>query len=259
MKEKVTVVVVRFSIPVLFLLITVVYAFFTLQAPANKLDVLNEMTGNLGEKKGDPERIYNLFPEIWAHNKEIAFLESRVELAQRDSAGLTINLGDSLLCLELNGICLHAAIITKSSTSRFFSSLDPETYLQVFSKPLLINDQQATLAKEPIVTRIAPKDTAEAAQTPPAADTVPDRPLFVKLVADNGFVIFLCDEALIGSRPEKRYFRNHRVNTVLKNLSTALRFEVPEYMPEIRIYISREDVLSVFRGLPFDASLALKL
>ncbi|MBN1340613.1 MAG: hypothetical protein JXA03_14890 [Bacteroidales bacterium] len=259
MKENTIKSMIRYLIPSVILLITALYMVFTLQAPFAKIRQLTHTDDALKEEIPNPARVYNSVPGIFHLNREKAFMEAKIKIAQKDSAGLIIDISDSLACLGLSGICLHESRIVDFSVSRIFQSLDRESYLEIFSTPFHILKQEATLAKEPIVVRVAPKDTAEAAQTPPVADTVPDKPLFVKLTTENGTIVYLCDAGLRGAGAEKRYFRKEKAKTVWNYLGSALRFKIPEYLPSVRICLPREDVLSIYRGLPFDAYLTLNL
>ena len=93
--------------------------------------------------------------------KDKVFLQSRIVMAETDSIYLSCNLTDSSANLEISGVVVHKAKMSKVSTSKILLGADENTTLSILATPLMISNSIATIKKEPVMIKVAPKDTSE--------------------------------------------------------------------------------------------------
>jgi hypothetical protein len=79
---------------------------------------------------------------------------NRIELAQDDSIGLTINLQDSVVTLDLKGIELRTCPVYTYRLSPSLSNMKQHSKFQSFYTSILtLERQQATIPKAPVILR----------------------------------------------------------------------------------------------------------
>jgi hypothetical protein len=200
------------------------------------------------------------FQETSSLVRQKAYLESRIVMAGSDSIGLAVDLRDSILSLEINGIMLHRAKIKDFKVEKFFFSLHHKTYMDLFSKSLIVEQEHGTIVKEPIFVQKAPRDTSEAANYFFLPDTVQSRAVFVTFSLNQGIRLCL-EEDTKGSLLKKcrRFSHLAGISTRLtgKNIYAILRFKVPVYEPAITISLTGKDITSIYRALPGKAMVAI--
>jgi hypothetical protein len=247
---------------VVFLIIILFYLGFSLVAPIRKLNQLNGAgTDPQQEIPAAYSRLYE-HPEFFSMNKNKAFRESRLIMSESDSIGLAVNLPDSTISVEIKGIILHAAKIESYKVGRLFRALENQTYLNLFSSPLRIELHNATIAKEPVIIKKAPKDTIEAAKALVLPDTMQKKPAFIVFTLNNGFRLFIEQEKTGSFKAAKKriLFRaGNQLKQAGENFLYMLRFQIPPYNPVIRIHIARDDAVAIYRALPENALVTIKI
>lgn len=184
--------------------------------------------------------------------KKHSFFQSRLRMAKSDSIGLTINLLDSLASLELNGVVIHKTKIKRSSVCNLFNLANTYAVNSMFSIPFNISNDFSTIRKEPLMIKMAPKDTSEY-----QPDIIPDtsgfEPVNYILEMDNGIRIFIFQEKF-DKKSEKRaqllFDFNYRVRTTLLALKDMAGFQVPDYRMYIKIWIPKADAKIIYRAMP---------
>ena len=190
------------------------------------------------------------------------YLQSKVKLIDYDSICLSINLTDSILNLELQGVVIHQVSIKKIKFSRLFKKLAPEIKYQYLSSPFTIIDYYSTIPKVPIVVKHAPRDTTEANQI----NSVPEIPkedyVHYTLKFDKQLVLIF-DQF---EKPEHRHFfislsaRLGKKWRFFKKIVVAgVQFQIPDYELWMKIEIPSSDAKTIFRALPENAPMTLKL
>ena len=236
------------------------YMTASLIAPVHRLRQLNH--GNMIE--ADPESgsevVIPEFQETSSLVRQKAYLESRIVMAGSDSIGMVVDLRDSILSLEINGITIHRAKITDFRVEKFFFALNNKTYTDLFSKPLIVEQEHATIVKEPILVQKAPRDTSEAANYLFLPDTILSKAAFVTFHLGQGVRLSL-QENTKGSFMKKcrKFFHltGIRIHQTCKNIYAILRFKVPGYEPAITISLPGMDITSIYRALPGKAMVAV--
>jgi hypothetical protein len=241
------------------LVILVYYSIMSALAPARKLDEIKtgiesqQTSGtNIDERFYSDSAYLNLL-------KEKAFLQARISMAETDSIYMTLNIADSMANLEISGVAVHSAKITEMKISRILRMGNEYLISTLFSSPMSIVRDFATIKKEPLMIKMAPKDTSEF-----KPDIIPDtsdyEPVNYILEMDNGVRLFVYQDADTITRDKSQLFffdLNDRFkNTWISLKSTAL-FKVPEYHPFIKIRLPKADAKILYRALPRQGQIAV--
>jgi len=184
--------------------------------------------------------------------KEKAFIQSRIAMAEADSIGLTLNLKDSLAMLEINGVVVHKVRISYMRICKAFNKANSFAVATMLSKPLGILSDTSTIKKVPLQIKIAPKDTSEF-----IPDAIPDtsafEPVNYILEMNNGIRIFVYQEELGKSEDVYSQFLfdvADRKNNTLAAFKRMMNFEVPEYRLYIKIRLPKKDAKIIYRAIP---------
>lgn len=211
---------------------------------------------------------FNSFDSAYYHDslkdfvKEKAYKEALLALSENDSIQLVINLSDSTVQLSIKGIAIHTTKIYEFSKDKFFEKLPIDQECKLFSQPLKIQSSYSTIEKEPIVVREAPKDSLEAALNAWEPDTLMQVPSFALFTVENNFQIILeqIENESIYDKIKKIGFYNHlRILKFKSSAKNFFTFKKQEYYPEIIIKMPVDDLRAVYRALPSNAHLVLKL
>ena len=202
------------------------------------------------EKTSIDERFFtdSTFVEI---QKEKAFIQSRIAMAETDSIGLTLNLKDSLALLEINGVVVHKTKISFMRICKAFNKANSYAVASMLSSPLNIIKDTATIKKVPLTVKMAPKDTSE--YVPFVPDTSVNDPVNYIFEMNKGIRIFVYQQEQEKSKDvyNQIFFD---INDRTKNTITALRkmsnFEVPDYRLYIKIRIPKVDAKIIYRAVP---------
>lgn len=243
----------------------ILFVFAVIYTVANILSI-NKKIAEINERyQTESPMLGNELPGVYKLRKESAFWQSRLAMAKSDSICVTIDLVDSLVFLELQGVVVHSAPIKRYYKSELFEALKPEAILNIISQPATVLAHEASFSKEPIKLKKAPKDTIEAnaavvqeAIEKKQAVEEKEKPLFYNLSLNNGVHITFSQEHSEGWKAIP-FFIKQKFEKIEKNSLQLTKFKLPEYTPGIMIEMTREDVASIFRGMPSNASVALRL
>jgi hypothetical protein len=191
--------------------------------------------------------------------KEEAFLKSKLAKSDLDSISLSINIPDSLLSLEIKGISIYNIKIDRLKLSPIFNSFDKEALLQCFSTPFNINSQYATVVKEPIVIKQAPKDTIEANQPAPNIDTLKPKMVAYYFCLDKDIILDIRQSEKTDFIPYFKYLLSYNYWITAGQLKEVSHFHLPHYSPWIQIEINCKDALALYRALPNKAIISIHL
>jgi hypothetical protein len=194
-----------------------------------------------------------IYPDLVEVQKKIAFTKSRLKMAAGDSTGLSLNLSDSTLSIEISGVTVHSVRIREIAVSKSFSGLDQTTLTGMFSSPLRIAHSRSTISREVIIDKFAPSDTSSA----PASLNIPDtsfkEPVFMEFFLENGIRILVLQQDII-TKSEKRsrlaFLLNRAFLQGQQRLNQMFRFKIPVYSPQIEIVIPGSDARAIYRALP---------
>jgi hypothetical protein len=242
---------------------TLFIVYFTLMsvlAPGRKLEELKkELAHEKAEKKSGDIKVFDDSTYLRLL-KERAYLQSRVVLAQTDSIYLTINLSDSSMNLEISGVVVHRAKIGSYKASRLLTG-NENIVSAMLAAPLTISSDLATIKKEPVMIKMAPKDTSEY-----KPDMMPDtsitEPVNYILEMTNGTRIFVYqieNNKRADRMTQLKFDLSDRLHQTWEALRRIVVLKVPEYHPYIKIKLPRDDAKIIYRAIPKYGQIAVFL
>ena len=228
------------------------YAVMLLLSPSGKVAAINSEYGyKAPENSNTDERIFSDSSFITI-NREKAFYQARVLMAESDSICLALNLSDSTAILEITGVMVHKAKISEISLSNVFSKADEYSVSAMLAMPFTISRDYATIRKEPVMLKMAPKDTSEY-KPDILPDTTNSEAVNCMLEMENGTRLYICQEVGGNEGGALNLFLfdlNDRLRNTGDNLKSILGFQVPEYHPAIIIRLAKADARIIYRALP---------
>jgi hypothetical protein len=234
-------------------LFVIYYLVMSLRSPVLKIKALQSEYGY-----NPDERIFS-DSTFLALLKEKAFLQSRVTMAETDSVYLTINLADSMVNLEISGVSVHNARIKNMKISRILESGNAFVLSSMLTKPLTVHKEYASIEKEPLMIRMAPRDTSEY-----VPDIMPDtadfEPVNFILETDKGIRIFFYQDEFVqrGDRSHIFFFDlRYRLKDTFASLKKTMVGKVPEYHLFIKLRLPRSDLKIIYRALPEQGQIAV--
>jgi hypothetical protein len=239
----------------------VYYSVMSMLAPSRKLaEMKKEFSPEQSEKKPDDIRVFSDSSYLKLM-KERAALQARIIMAETDSIYLTINLADSSMNLEISGVVVHKAKMSSFKVSRILTHGNESTVYSMMSAPLTISSDFATIKKEPVMMKMAPKDTSEY-----KPDIMPDtsitEPVNYILEMTGGTRIYVYQEEnqkRIDRMTAFRFDLNDRLHQSWRALKRVAVFKVPEYHPFIKIKLPRSDAKIIYRAIPENGQISLLL
>ena len=194
--------------------------------------------------------------------KQKAYLISRVACANDDSIGLTMDLSSGRIALEIKGVILFERALIECSASPYFKKMPDSSILMMTASPHTVSMFRSTIVKEPIVEKMAPKDTSEVELTDFRIDTSYREPAFLVFVLDNGMEIVLKQYHGVSFRDQFKYgsfiFRE-KMNRIGHVLYALIRGKVPPYTPRITAELSAKDIRIIYRALPQHPRVSLRI
>jgi hypothetical protein len=228
------------------------YSVMSMLGPGRKLAAIkNEFAPATIEKQQTDERIFYDSAYIKLL-KERAFLQARIVMAETDSIYFTINLSDSTANIEISGVSVHTAKMSSMSASRILTKGNENIITSMLATPYTIASDIATIRKEPVMIKMAPKDTSEY-----KPDIMPDtsitEPANYIMEMTNGTKIYVYQEEVEKFSDRMNLLRfdiNDRIRETWRSLKRVVFFKVPEYHPYIKIRIPRSDAEIIYRAIP---------
>jgi hypothetical protein len=200
--------------------------------------------------------------EEWNLVHEKAFLNARLAMSVSDSIGLTLNLKDSLVQLEMKGVVLRQVKADKIELPRFLKAIKTPAYAIHFSKPFIITEIEGSIEKNPVFVRKVPKDTIEAALTQVAVDTSKIGFIEWHLLLDNSLVVSLVQSDQFEGRFDLstlKYRLRRHIKTLRSTNRDVLKAKKPQILPEITVFIPANEAKSFFRALPPNGQVVVRL
>ncbi len=188
----------------------------------------------------------------------IAFLEARHTMSKVDSVSLSINLNDSLAALEMGGVVVFEANLEGRRVSPLLMALKPEALSNLLRKPTRVISYYATIEKEEIIVKQAPRDTTEAALDDDELPVVTRKAAFFTLHLDSGIRLVVMPHEESGLEWFK-FIAHQNLQLFWHHIKVLFKGELPEYIPIVTIDVSAEDAKTIFRALPENAQVSLKL
>lgn len=251
---------ITFYILIIFVLaVLIYYSIMSMMSPLKKLISLKEESiVSTGSKNVIDDRIISDSAYL-VLLKEKAFLQTRIAMAETDSIYLTINLADSTVNIEISGVVVHAAKMSEIKASKILTRGNDNIILSMLSTPFIISNSFATIKKEPVMLKMAPKDTSEY-----KPDIMPDtsitEPVNYILEMTNGTKIYVYqeDNDKSGFRINQFMFDlMDRLRNTLSSLKDVMVFRVPDYHPYIKLKLPGADAKIIYRAIPKNGQVAV--
>ncbi|MCB0806410.1 MAG: hypothetical protein KDC05_11475 [Bacteroidales bacterium] len=191
------------------------------------------------------------------HSEEL-FLEARLAMLTEDSITLSIDLTDSLIRLEMKGVVVHTARISKIQVSRIFRYLNYQTKDALFGKPFTTGQTIATIPKtEYLLKKVSADSLIQPGERLP--DTTHEKAICFLLHLDKNIMIDIRQSGCANDDAYQLYamrLKRDKYSEVLKGL---LKPAVPKYSPVIGIELAKNDARTIYKALPDKPRLALRL
>ena len=246
-------------------LISIISAFFiyysimSILSPARKLKELKKEFVTKTAEKSEVDKQIVMDSTYLKSLKEKAFLQSKIIMAETDSIYLTINLADSAANIEISGVVVHKAKMSSVKTSKILMKGNDNIILSMLASPFTISSAYATIKKEPVMIKMAPKDTSEY-----KPDIMPDtsitEPVNYILEMNGGLRIYVYQEENVKFSAKMSQFSfdiKDRLRDTWSSLKRVAVFKVPEYHPFIKMRLPRTDAKIIFRAIPKNGQIAV--
>lgn len=245
---------------IIILLFLVYYTIMSMIAPVKKRDALETEFGFILDTKAEKQGNFISDSTYLSLLKQKSYLESRVAMAETDSIYLTISLPDSTVCLEISGVSVHTARIKHVVLSRILKKGNEYVISSFLSRPFTIEKDYSSIPREPLMIKMAPKDTSEY-QPDIIPDTANYEPVNFIMEMDNGLRLFIYQDEK-NLNPGDNFHRfafdfRYRLSSFVETLRSVIVFKVPEYHPFIRIRLSRSDARIIYRAMPRNGQVTL--
>lgn len=251
---------------VVLLALTGVYSYLSIGAVRERMALAKAQSD--GTISGNPSLIDLM--------KEKAWVESRLKMAAGDSIGLSIDLGQHTIQMELKGVVVMKSKIRDYSTSGFFKRMDGNVYFAMFGTPLTIQAYESSIEKNPFKVIQAPKtktaeeikaeEEAPLAPSKPAAttDSIPDETVFWTVKLDRDFELNIqgidsVAEAQSKYKLGKGFEFKRDIRNIMNSFEHIVKFKKPVYTPEILISIPENEAKAILRALPRNASVTIRI
>jgi len=243
----------------LILVFIVYYSVMSMLSPGRKLaEIRNEIRTKTDEKSEVDQKILKDSTYVKLL-KERAFLQSKTVMAQTDSIYLTLNLTDSIANLEISGVVVHKAKLSHIEISKILLGDNEYSLLSMLPSPFIISKSFSTIKKEPLMIKMAPKDTSEY-----KPDIMPDtsitEPVNYILVMKSGIRIYVYQMENVKLNDRINQFKfdfSDRLRDTWSALKRVVTMKVPEYHPFIKIRIPRTDAKIIYRSIPKNGQIAV--
>jgi len=192
-------------------------------------------------------------PEMKLLVKEKAYKEALLKLSESDSIQLVLNLSDSTVNLTIKGVTIHQTKVGFIKRDQILQEMPLVQQVMMFSQPLAVSSQGASIVKEPVVERDAPKDTLEAALNAWQPDTLIQKPAFTIFSLEYGINLILEQEpnhTLRDKWTRFNFYNRLRIRSSVRAVYRFITFKKQEYHPAITIRMPADDLRAIYRALP---------
>ncbi|MGD9555534.1 MAG: hypothetical protein AB7V25_00785 [Mangrovibacterium sp.] len=239
-------------------LVALQYSFFSVKSVRDRMKAVNSqvevqlLTPAEVEKDTSWLRLY----------KEKDWLETRLQIARTDSISLSVNLQDSSLQIELKGVVLKKTKMLDYKADKFLYKLNPAAYHHMMGKQAKASEVIASIPKEPLIIKKAPKDTLEAEATAETIDSTKIEVVHWMMKLDNQLVIKIEGVDPLskdGWWASRKFWMVQNLQQTTRDFTKALLFKTPEYDPEIKLLIPEADAKAFYRALPVQPLVCIRL
>lgn len=262
--------------------IFVIYALInTVLIPALSKNPLPKATVQIKDEKGKTGKVENINPKddtipdsLVSHNSKDAkmklfelrkrevLLHSRLTLANEDSMYLVLDLINNIAILEMKGVSLHECRIIDSKISNSIKMYHTETLLNWMAEPFTVKHVEATIPKIVFIEKIAPKDTIEAnkVQVEPAMPKLGD--VYIVMDFDRNLRLVISQTEKPDAEGKKLIsdlrWKYQRIE-IKRTLQSFIKFNREPAMPQIDIVLPKSDATILYKALPLNPKMILRM
>ncbi len=206
-------------------------------------------------------------PEFLAKMAELktaeAYWQARLRLAKTRSINLSIDLVDSVVGLDINGVTVRRCKIHRFEMSSAIAHLKSQGRLHLWlANGFALQKELATLPKAPIRVKEAPKDTIEASESAGEELPIENRDVHFTWDFDRQLTVLVEQvqtPSVSGWLSKLWYGFRRTLGAAGQALLELGRLKLPQHRLWIELELTREDAKAIYRALPEKAGLALRL
>ena len=221
-------------------------------------------TAERAELKNGPWR--PLYDSLMELKLQELFLQNRLELAKSDSIGLVVALIDSSINLEIKGVIVRSTKISGFEVSGTIEKMrDKQRLAEWLAGPFMLMEETATVPKAPVKIKEAPEDTIEAEMTSSIDTTaMPSEfhDIHFRMLFDRHLVVTV-HQSQVSSFQERwrkwKYDGNFLLRRAREAVSGVFGSKASDPDLYIDLALTREDCKAIYRALPENTKLALRL
>ena len=255
---------ISLTIPCILFFVLVVILPLKINLPITENQISNEnefLSGNIEfDNIEELEKYSNRMTDL---KLEEMFLVSQILIAKNDSIGLILNFVDSTLSLNIRGVNLRDCQIHHIKMGQMFRHIKGDQRLfNWLSKPFVLQKDWATIEKVPIKIRRAPKDTIEAKKYRSEPVTLDKPDVHYTMQFDRNLMIRVHQvepNSFWGSIRKGYYNFRSYFRMLMDTFLAFFHFTTPQSPLWIELKLSKIDALAIYRAVPNNAALALRL
>lgn len=191
------------------------------------------------------------------------FWENKIKLADQDHYNIFINLSDSLISLDINGITAHQTkILNFELAENIQLQKQNKEIINMLRDPFNLLDEWSSIPKDPV--RV--KDISGYQWSPDSLNFVPSQTdtqfVFIILKCSRNFSIMISQRTIIGEMPNYIHLdpmKRFKFIVDNKNKSESIQFSDLLQKNWIGVEIPRSDAITLFRALMDESLLVLCL
>ena len=220
--------------------------------PAEDTIHTSEVSGNISDAG----------KKLLESRKKEVLLQSRLTLANDDSMYLVLDLVRNIAILEIKGISLHECGILDSHISNSIKMYQPEALLNWMSEPFTVRRVEATIPKIQFIEKIAPKDTLEANKmvVEPTLARLGD--VYIVMDFDRNFRLVISQSELPDEEGRKLISTMRKKYTwieMIRSVNSLTKFNREPAKPQIEIVIPKSDATILYKALPLNPRMILRM
>ena len=200
--------------------------------------------------------------DIFELRKKENWLQSRFELASEDSMYLVLDLAKNSAVIEMKGIVLHECKVVKSEVSNSIKMFRNENLLNWMAEPFTVKHIDSTIPKISFIEKIAPKDTIEAnkVEVEPKMPELED--VFIVMDFDRNLRVVIQQNEKPTEKGQKvisdlRW--KYQSAEIRRTVQSLTKFNRQPSMPQISITLPKSDATILYKSLPVNIRMILRM
>lgn len=202
-----------------------------------------------------------IIKEIDSMQVEKSYFQALLDISITDTFNLSLNLRDSLICLNIRGVAVRQCKIYNFSCTKAFHYIRTQGVLyQYNAAPFVLQRDFSTIEKIPIKVIHAPKDTTEAYERMNQKIRLEKPDVYCSLFFDKDLIIDIGQTkspGFNGLTKKAVYLFRWKTFLFKENIKALFHFKKPRHSMWIKIQITADDAKALYRSLKNHMRLAL--